>query len=89
MENILFYDGPPGKGCSRIKIIDFGCARYFGKNETMKGIFGSANYVAPEMISGNYDCKVDVFSAGIIFYAMMTLKLPHDGSNNAQILDKI
>ena len=45
--------------------------------------------MAPEMISGNYDCKVDVFSAGIIFYAMMTLKLPHDGSNNAQILDKI
>lgn len=55
----------------------------------MEGIYGSANYVAPEMVQGYYDCKVDVFSAGVIFYALMTLKLPHNGWTNADILERI
>ena len=41
------------------------------------------------MIKGEYDKKVDVFSAGVILYTMMTLKMPFDGPNDQYILDKI
>lgn len=52
----MFMDGPPGEGVARLKIIDFGTARYFWKGERMTGIYGSANYVAPEMFSeSDYD----------------------------------
>lgn len=85
-ENIMFMGGPPGKGLARVKIIDFGCARYFNKNEKMRGIYGTSNYVAPEMMLGNYDCKVDIFSVGVLLHAMMTLKLPFNGRTDHEIL---
>ena len=37
---------------------------------------GTAPYMAPEMILGEYDEKVDVFSVGAILYQLMTGKHP-------------
>lgn len=88
-ENILFMDGPPGHGVARVKIIDFGCARYFEDDKKMVDMYGSAYFLAPEMITGNYDCRVDVFSAGVIMYTMCTMKLPFDGRNDMEILNSI
>lgn len=88
-ENILFIGGPPGKGVARVKIIDFGCACYFHPQKFMHDIYGSPNYIAPEMIEGEYDCKVDVFSAGILYYMMLTLKLPFQARDDMDILRTI
>ena len=51
----------------------------------MRGLYGSPHYTAPEM-NDEYDCKVDVFSAGVILYTMMTLKLPFDGHTSEDII---
>ena len=72
----MFIDGPPGKAVARIKIIDFGLATKFDPDENMIDICGTSNYLAPEMIAGDYNCKVDVFSVGVIFYTMLALRLP-------------
>lgn len=72
----MFIGGPPGKGVARVKLIDFGCARRFDPHKLMDDIYGSPNYIAPEMLKGQYDCKVDVFGAGVIFYLMLTMRLP-------------
>ena len=51
----------------------------------MRGLYGSPHYTAPEM-NDEYDCIVDVFSAGVILYTMMTLKLPFDGRTSKDII---
>ena len=85
----MFMDGPPGKGLSRVKIIDFGCARRFNPNEKMTGMYGSAHYMAPEMQTIEYTSKVDVFSVGAILYLMAALKQPFQGATEIEILHKI
>eukprot|EP00403_Amphidinium_massartii_P038403 CAMPEP_0178438870 /NCGR_PEP_ID=MMETSP0689_2-20121128/35832_1 /TAXON_ID=160604 /ORGANISM="Amphidinium massartii, Strain CS-259" /LENGTH=862 /DNA_ID=CAMNT_0020061319 /DNA_START=94 /DNA_END=2678 /DNA_ORIENTATION=- len=37
---------------------------------------GTAPYMAPEMIEGEYDERVDIFSAGVILYQLLTGKNP-------------
>ena len=75
-ENILFVNGPPGEGTGRLKICDFGTATKFDPKdpETMNGIYGSSNYVAPEMLKGKYNQKVDLWSIGVIMYVLINKK---------------
>jgi calcium/calmodulin-dependent protein kinase I len=48
---------------------------------------GSPGYVAPEILnSPEYDCKSDLFSAGIILYIMLTGKFVFYGENYKEIL---
>ena len=55
------------------KLIDFGIAQYIHKGEKMQGKTGTVSYMAPEiLLKGKYDEKVDVWSAGIILYNMIT-----------------
>ena len=62
----------------RLKIADFGCARrQIGKR--LNTVTGSYAYGAPELFRGDhYDGrKSDVWSMGIILYAMLVGKLPY------------
>ena len=38
-----------------LKIIDFGTAVKFKKDEKLKGLVGTPYYIAPEIIKGEYD----------------------------------
>lgn len=55
----------------QIKLIDFGLARKFEKGENMKVLFGTPEFVAPEVI--NYDpvsYNTDMWSIGVITYVL-------------------
>ena len=62
-----------------IKITDFGLARRFqpnGGNQTWLQYYqtegvGAVCYVAPEMFSNKHTYKVDIFSMGIVFFAIV------------------
>jgi predicted Ser/Thr protein kinase len=70
----------------RVTIMDFGIARlmddHLPKKEqafrTKLGVVsGSPSYIAPETISGDaIDARTDIYSLGIMFYEMLTGKLP-------------
>ena len=53
-----------------MKIVDFGLSALVKEgNLTMR--CGSPGYVAPEILNDlGYDCKADIFSAGIILYIL-------------------
>lgn len=67
-ENLLF-ESPH---IPRIKIIDLGLSQLLKNEAKLEVERGSIYYLAPEMIKKNYDRKVDIWSAGVIFYILIT-----------------
>ena len=64
-----------------LKIIDFGLSNFFyDKNKLLSTPCGSPCYASPEMVSGNkYNgFKIDIWSSGIILYAMLCGYLPFE-----------
>ena len=74
-----------------LKLSDFGFSRYVGENNLVNTSCGSPCYVAPECISGNpYNgLKSDIWSAGVILFAMVTGQLPWTKRNQKELFDQI
>ncbi len=66
----------------RLKVADFGIARIDSSNLTQIGaIMGTPGYMAPEQYAGSdVDWRADVFSAGVVFYQLLTGVKPFAGS---------
>lgn len=47
----------------------------------MTNIHGSHFYLAPEVIEGHYDQKCDLWSLGVITYALFTKAFPFYGKD--------
>jgi serine/threonine-protein kinase HSL1, negative regulator of Swe1 kinase len=62
----------------KIKLIDFGLAEKIDPDRGSKGYFGTLEYLAPEVETkrGAYNEKCDMWSLGVIMYAMLTNKFP-------------
>ena len=60
-----------------IKICDFGLSKPYTKQDTSTNRAVTLWYRAPELIFGNkkYDEKIDIWSAGCIFYEMISKKI--------------
>jgi len=69
---------------NRVKVTDFGIARA-SNNATMHvgdSILGSVHYISPEQARGGYvDCKSDIYSLGIVFYEMLTGRVPFESDS--------
>lgn len=74
-----------------IKIADFGLSNLYSKGELLKTACGSPCYAAPEMIAGKRysGLMVDIWSSGIILYAMLCGYLPFEDKNNDVLYKKI
>jgi len=72
-----------------VKIADFGLATYVTQGELLFKRCGTPGYVAPEILADEkYDQKVDVFSAGVILYILLTGGSPFYGKSYNEILIK-
>ena len=76
---------------SKIKIIDFGFAKFLKKNEFADSIIGTPLFMDPIILNSMndkkendknmYDKKVDMWSLGIISYYILLGNLPFQGNN--------
>ena len=74
-----------------IKIVDFGLSNTYKKGETLKTACGSPCYAAPEMIAGKryFGSQVDIWSCGVILYALICGYLPFEDPNTSNLYKKI
>mmetsp|Transcript_36335 Transcript_36335/g.84712 ORF Transcript_36335/g.84712 Transcript_36335/m.84712 type:complete len:413 (+) Transcript_36335:39-1277(+) len=74
-----------------IKIADFGLSNIMHDGALLMTSCGSPNYAAPEVISGNsyIGPEVDVWSCGIIMFALLCGSLPFDDEKISNLYKKI
>ena len=66
-----------------VKVADFGIARMANAqtvNQTDESVMGSVYYFSPEQARGAaVDARSDIYSVGVVFYEMLTGKVPFTG----------
>uniref|UniRef100_A0A3B3HED4 Death-associated protein kinase 1 n=1 Tax=Oryzias latipes TaxID=8090 RepID=A0A3B3HED4_ORYLA len=74
----------------RIKIIDFGLAHKIDFGNDFKNIFGTPEFVAPEVV--NYEplgLEADMWSVGVITYILLSGASPFLGDNKQETLGNV
>ena len=75
-----------------IRIVDFGLSNTYKPEERLKTACGSPCYAAPEMIESKNPYEpimVDIWSAGVILYAMVCGCLPFEDNDTPKLYKKI
>ena len=84
-ENLLMEEDDSNS----IKVIDFGTSQFFDPDEHMDKTYGTAYYIAPEILEKDYNEKCDVWSVGVIMYILLTGRPPFDGRSDEQIINNV
>ena len=86
-QNIMFTNE---NDITSLKLIDFGLsAQIDNKKSMMSKAMGTAVYLAPEVILGEYDEKVDIWSVGVLIYYMLNGVPPFQGRNPRELYENI
>ncbi|KAJ3671767.1 hypothetical protein LUZ60_007846 [Juncus effusus] len=82
-ENILLTDA------GKLKLADFGLATRVADGQKLTGFVGSPGYVAPEVLSGTYSEKADIWSAGVLLHVLLLGFLPFPGGSKEEIFEAV
>ena len=94
-QGVIHRDVKPGNilvtGEGHAKIADFGIAKLNLAHFTVPGrVLGTPAYMAPEQLSGEgVDGRSDLFSLGVILYAMVTGHSPFQGDSATTVSFKV
>ncbi|HEY8068759.1 MAG TPA: DUF6719 family protein [Burkholderiales bacterium] len=75
----------------RVKLADFGVARVQDSDRSAAGtMVGTPAFMSPEQIQGlKIDRRTDIFSAGVVFYQLLTGEAPFKGEGAWTVAKKI
>ena len=59
------------------------------KSQANLGVAGTPYFMAPEMGSGHYDTKIDIWSLGVLLYQLVSGMLPFSGESISELNEKI
>ncbi len=76
LENFLFDHAGPD---SELKMIDFGLSKHFKSGDTHHEPVGTRYTIAPEVLRGSYDEKVDIWAVGVITFLLLSGDAPFGG----------
>ncbi len=93
-EGVIHRDIKPANillaGESDIKVSDFGAALNAASDSTQITGVGSPAYMSPEQVrEQQLTYQTDIFSLGVVFYQLLTGRLPFLGTNNYSIIYQI
>jgi eukaryotic-like serine/threonine-protein kinase len=76
-----------------VKLIDFGIAANVGSRRLtfakLTQAMGTPDYISPEQVKGKRgDARTDIYTLGIMFYEMLTGKVPFTGPNPFVIMNE-
>ena len=76
---------------NNIKICDFGVSKKISNNDKMFEQCGTPAYIAPEILKdkGYEGFSVDIWSCGVVLYAMLSGTVPFKGNNLSELDDLI
>jgi len=87
-ENFLLSGKGPIEECT-LKVIDFGLSIPFEEGKKLKSRAGTPFYVAPEVLSGSYNEKSDLWSVGAIMFVLLCGYPPFGGKDDKAVMDKV
>jgi hypothetical protein len=87
-DNVLIEDES-----GRAMLTDFGVAKALGRDETMTfsgSVVGTPQFMSPEQAGGHGDIdgRSDIYSLGVMAYAILSGRLPFDGATAAEVLNR-
>ncbi len=90
-ENLMLETAAPD---ALLKIIDFGTSSKIDPNTHLNQITGTVSptqpyYIAPEVLSKEYNEKCDIWSCGVILFLMLCGVPPFQGRNDKVVLTKV
>ncbi|KAJ6999502.1 calcium-dependent protein kinase 2-like isoform X1 [Populus alba x Populus x berolinensis] len=85
-ENFLLSSKDEG---ASLKATDFGLSVFIEEGKVYHDIVGSAYYVAPEVLRRSYGKEIDIWSAGVILYILLSGVPPFWAENERGIFDAI
>ncbi|MBY0270575.1 MAG: protein kinase [Burkholderiales bacterium] len=93
-EGVIHRDIKPANillaGETDIKVSDFGAALNAASDSTQITGIGSPAYMSPEQVrEQQLTYQTDIFSLGVVFYQLLTGRLPFLGNNNYSIIYQI
>ncbi|KAJ4828739.1 hypothetical protein Tsubulata_025154 [Turnera subulata] len=72
-----------------LKATDFGLSVFIEDGKVYRDIVGSAYYVAPEVLRRSYGKEIDIWSAGVILYILLSGVPPFWAENEKGIFDAV
>ncbi|KAI3992753.1 hypothetical protein MKX01_021714 [Papaver californicum] len=72
-----------------LKATDFGLSVFIEEGKVYRDIVGSAYYVAPEVLRRSYGKEIDVWSAGVILYILLSGVPPFWAENEKGIFEAV
>jgi len=88
LDNVLCVSST-GIGQDTVKLIDFGFAKVFTKDELMTDQVGSLHYMSPQVLAGQYDESCDAWSIGVTLYILLCGHPPFRGETELEVVQKL